>query len=161
MTRPLPLKHTRSPAALAISGVGVTLVLALIVVIILGLTGGATSISANAALLGALIAFGRVFTTQLVSTGLESQRPREAALQKYFEQVGKLLADKDRPLQRSTLGDNLSTLVCAQTLAVLGGLDPTRIGILLEFLHESNLINAEHPVVALSGADLSLADLKT
>ena len=151
--------YSRTPAALAAIGVGATLVTALIVVIILLLTGGATYVSRNAALIGALIALGSVFTTQLVNTGLEGQRTREAALQRYFEQVGKLLADKDRPLHRSTLGDNLSTLVRAQTLAVLGGLDPTRKQILLEFLHESNLINAEQPIISLRGADLSVADL--
>ena len=168
MTRLLPLNvqiwiirrtYSRSPAALATIGVGVTLVLALIVVIILLLTGGATYVSRNAALIGALIALGGVFTTQLANTGLEGQRTHEAALQRYFEQVGKLLADKDRPLHRSTLGDNLSTLVRAQTLAVLGGLDPTRKQILLEFLHSSNLINVEQPVISLRGADLSVADL--
>jgi hypothetical protein len=74
---------------------------------------------------------------------LESQRAREAALQKYFEQMREALADPDRPLRRSTMGDDLSTVARAQTLAVLEGLDPDRKRILLQFLYESNLIKAE------------------
>jgi uncharacterized protein YjbI with pentapeptide repeats len=90
---------------------------------------------------------------------LEAQRAHEAALQKYFEQVGKMLADPERPLRRSTLGDNLSTVARAQTLAVLEGLDPDRKRILLQFLYESNLIQVDDPIISLRGANLSGADL--
>src|SRR5215204_4560724 len=162
MTRLLPLNvqiwiirrtYSRSPAALATIGVGVTLVLALIVVIILLLTGGATYVSTNAALIGALIALGGVFTTQLVNTGLEAQRAREAALQKYLEQVGKLLIEHPENASLGTVGR-------AQTLAVLEGLDPDRKRILLQFLYESDLIKADAPVITLRGANLRGAYLK-
>jgi hypothetical protein len=89
---------------------------------------------------------------------LESQRAHEAALQKYFEQVGKFLIEK--PLRRATPGDNLSAVVRAQTLAVLEGLDPDRKRILLEFLYESNLIWADKPVISVLNADLHHADLR-
>ena len=55
-------------------GVVATAVVALAVVAILLLTGGAKALSDNAALIGALVALGGVFTTQLVSIALGSHR---------------------------------------------------------------------------------------
>ena len=55
---------------------------------------------------------------------LEAQRGSDAALQNYFEAVGELLIEK--PLRRASPGNNLSTVVRAQTLSVLEGLDPDR-----------------------------------
>src|SRR5918997_1271307 len=71
---------------------------------------------------------------------LDAQRAHEAALQRYFEHVGNLLVEQ--PLRNATLGDTLSTVARAQTLAVLEGLDPDRKRILLQFLYESHLIDA-------------------
>jgi hypothetical protein len=55
---------------------------------------------------------------------LEEEKAQEAALQKYFEQIGKLLVEQ--PLRRATPGDNLSTVARAQTLAMLleGSIQP-------------------------------------
>jgi hypothetical protein len=157
----------RSPAILtAIGGVVATLVLALAVVITLLQTGGAEAVSDNVALIGAVVALGGIFTTQMVSIALEDQRTRdartletqraqEAALQSYFERIGKLLADPHRPLRRSTLGDNLSTVARAQTLSFLQSIDdPVRKRILLEFLHQARLIYRDYPVVSLHRANL-------
>ena len=83
---------------------------------------------------------------------LEAQRADEAALQKYFEQVGKLLIEHP---DNASLG----TVARAQTLAVLEGLDPDRKRILLQFLYESNLIEAESPAISLLGANLRKANL--
>jgi hypothetical protein len=88
---------------------------------------------------------------------LEAQRVREAALQNYFQQVGELLIEK--PLRRAGPGDNLSTVVRAQTLSVLEGLDPDRERILLLFLYESGLIHTRESVVSLAAADLRIANL--
>jgi len=123
----------------------------------------------NAPLIAAVIALGGVFTTQLVSIALddrrtqesrelEAQRAHEAALQNYVEQVGTLLIEQ--PLRRADPGDNLSTVVRAQTLAVLEGLDPDRKRILLQFLCESGLVATRGPVVSLGGADLREAVLR-
>src|SRR5829696_7940277 len=112
-----------------IGGTG-TLVLFIVVVMLLWRTGGAKLVSDNAALIGALVALGGVFTAQMVSIALddrrtqeardlEAQRAHEAALQNYFEQVGTLLIEQ--PLRRASPGDNLSTVVRAQTLSVLEG----------------------------------------
>jgi hypothetical protein len=165
--------YLRSPAVLAAIGVVATLVLALAVVMALLQSGDANAVSDNAALIGALVALGGVFTAQIVSIALddrrthearnlEAQRVREAALQNYFDNVGELLTEK--PLRRASPGDNLSTVVRAQTLSVLEGLNPGRKRILLLFLYESGLIFKSKlkskPVVSLQGADLTDAYLE-
>jgi hypothetical protein len=171
--------NLRSPAVLTAIGVAATLVLAVAVVMLLLRTGGAKAVSDNAALIGALVALGSVFTAQMVGIALEdrrtqearnieerrtqeareleAQRAHEAALQNYFEQVGTLLIEQ--PLRRASPGENLSTVVRAQTLAVLEALEPDRKRILLQFLYESGLIHRSKPVVSLKGADLGKADL--
>ena len=69
------------------------------------------------------------------------------------------LADPERPLRRSTIGDDLSVVARAQTLAVLEGLHPDGKGILLQFLYESNLIKVEKAVISLVGANLQGSSL--
>ena len=88
---------------------------------------------------------------------LEAQRAHEAALQNYFEDVGELLIEQ--PLRRASPGDNLSTVVRAQTLSMLEGLDPDRKRILLLFLYESGLIYERKLVVRLAAAKLNDANL--
>jgi hypothetical protein len=149
-------------------GVIVTVILAVGVVLTLLLTHDAKALSDNAPLIAAVIALGGVGTAQMVGIALEdrrrqeardleAQRTREAALQNYFEAVGELLIEKT--LRRSGPGDNLSTVVRAQTLSVLEGLDPDRKRILLLFLYESGLIHKDKPVVSLAVANLSRANL--
>ena len=53
----------RSPGVSVAIGVVVTVVLALVVVIPLWRTGGSKALSDNAALIGAVVALGGVFTT--------------------------------------------------------------------------------------------------
>ena len=62
-------------------------------------------------------------------------------------------------MRRASPGDNLGTVVRAQTLAVLEGLDFVRKRILLQFLYESGLIRKDKPVVSLVAANLSRAAL--
>jgi hypothetical protein len=68
----------RSPTVLTIIGVAATVVVALMVVITLLLTGGGKAVSDNAALIGALVALGGVFTTQMVNSALEDRRAQQA-----------------------------------------------------------------------------------
>src|SRR5215208_2003035 len=89
---------------------------------------------------------------------IEAARADEAALQNYFEKVGTLLIEQ--PLLQASPGDNLSTVVRAQTLAVLEGLEPERKRILILFLYESGLILKDKPVVILALANLAEADLQ-
>jgi hypothetical protein len=155
--------NLRSPAGLAAIGIVATLVLALGVVMALLQTGDANAVSDNAALIGALVALGGVFTAQMVSIALddrrsfeardlEARRAQESALQNYFEAVGELLIEK--PLHRASPGDSLSTVVRAQTLSVFEGLYPDCKRILLLFLYESELISTPKPVVSLVAARL-------
>jgi hypothetical protein len=143
--------NLRSPIVLTAIGVIATLVLAVAVVMAL-LTGGSKALSDNAALIGAVVALGGVFTTQLVNGALDDRRNREAALQNYFERVGKVLTEKS--LYEDGPDKNLVTVVRAQTLAVLEGLDPHRKRILLQFLFESRLIQKDKAVVSLAAANL-------
>jgi NAD(P)H-dependent flavin oxidoreductase YrpB (nitropropane dioxygenase family) len=192
MQLPKTLKQgLQSPVILAVIGLGATVALALAIVLALLQTGH--SVSENAALIGAVIALGGVFTTQMVNTGLENrraqearaledtrakqaielekERARETALQKYLEQVGKLLID--HPLPDPNPNDKLSDVSVfvwakalvmdpwlrvpnednstnsarevarAQTLATLEVLNPARKRILLQFLYELELINKD------------------
>jgi hypothetical protein len=173
-------RFLRSPAAvLFVIGVVVTIVLAVVVVLALLSTGDDKAVSDNAPLIAAVIALGGVGTAQMVSIALEdqrtretraledqrtqearnleAQRAREAALQNYFENVGELLIEQ--PLREASPGDNLSTVVRAQTLSVLEGLDPDRKRILLLFLYESGLIYERKLVVRLVAASLREANL--
>jgi hypothetical protein len=167
------------PATWFVIGVVVTNVFGGAIVMVLVLTGGSKAVSENAGLIGAVVALGGVLTAQMVGIALEAgradearkledqrtheareledQRASEAALQNYLEQVGALLIEQ--PLRRACPGDHLSTVVRAQTLAVLEGLDPHRKSILLQFLYESGLIHKDKPVVSLVWANLSYANL--
>jgi uncharacterized protein YjbI with pentapeptide repeats len=87
-------------------------------------------------------------------------RAEVSALRRYFEHMGKLLADPDRPLHRTMLGDDARTEARAHTLLILQYIeDPVRKRNLVEFLHQSRLIHSELPVVDLRGANLDEADL--
>jgi hypothetical protein len=130
----------------------------------------------NAAVIAALIALVGVFITQIVSIALDERRTRltrklddlraretrdlevqrahEAALQKYLEQVGKLLTQGPEP-------PNFGTVARAQTLALLKGLrgDRDRKRVVMLFLSESNLLEKHRTDFNLRLADLSDADL--
>jgi uncharacterized protein YjbI with pentapeptide repeats len=171
--------NLRSPTALTVIGVGATVILTLMVVITLLQTGGAEAVSRNAALIGALVGLGGVFTTQMVNNALEDRRAQEArntekaqrerelaleeqrtqkeSLQAYLDQMGRLLLEND--LRRSEAFSETSILARVRTLTVLQGLHGSRKGRMLQFLYESNLIMQDHVVIYLTGADLSAASL--
>ena len=104
--------NLRSPIVLTAIGVIATFVLAVAVVTVLLLTGGSKALSGNAALIGAVVALGGVFTTQLVNGALDDRRNREAALQNYFERVGKVLTEKS--FYEDGPDENLVTVVRAR-----------------------------------------------
>jgi uncharacterized protein YjbI with pentapeptide repeats len=89
---------------------------------------------------------------------LEAQRAHAAALEKYVAHFGKLLTEQQ--LHHAAADDHLRAVARAHTLAVLEGLDPDRKRVLLQFLHESNLIHLDKPIISLLGANLKGADLK-
>src|SRR5215208_7745939 len=89
---------------------------------------------------------------------LEAQQAHEAALEKYVEHLGKLLTEQQ--LRHAAADDHLRAVARAHTLAVLERLDPDRKRVLLQFLHESNLIHLDKPIISLLGANLKGAHLK-
>ncbi len=88
---------------------------------------------------------------------LEAQRAHEAALEKYIEHLGNLLTEQQ--LHNTPADEHLRAVARAHTLAVLEGLDPDRKRVLLGFLHESNLIHLDKPIISLKGANLKGANL--
>jgi uncharacterized protein YjbI with pentapeptide repeats len=90
---------------------------------------------------------------------IANQRRLDDTLQAYFDVIGQLLLDKDRPLRQSKKGDEVQTLAQARTLTVLPRLDGERKGSVVRFLYESGLITRNRVVVALAGADLRGAAL--
>jgi uncharacterized protein YjbI with pentapeptide repeats len=87
---------------------------------------------------------------------LEAQRAQGTALQAYYEQIGKLIADKEL---LSTDRKEIRELARGQTLTVLQEVDAKGKGSLLTFLHAAGLIDASNPAVVLTGADLRGAHL--
>jgi len=87
---------------------------------------------------------------------LEAQRSQGAALQSYYEQIGKLITDEDL---LNTERKEIRELARGQTLTVLQQIDGERKRSLLTFLHEAGLIGAENPAVTLIGADFRGAKL--
>ena len=71
-----------------------TLALALAVSFVLWRTNGAKALSDNAAIVGALVALGGVFTAQMVSIALDADRAQQEALQAYLAKMSELLLDK-------------------------------------------------------------------
>lgn len=170
----------RSPTVLAVLGVSATVIVTLLMVVItLLLTGGAKAVSDNAALIGALVGLGGVFTTQMVNSALEdrraqqarlseeaqrereleieNQRAQDAALQAYIGSMERLLIEENLP---ATPEDSKIRVVArSRTLTVLPRLDGSRKASVLQFLYEAGLISGETTVVKLANANLSEAYL--
>jgi len=145
-----------------------TLILALGVAYVLWRTGGAKALSDNAALIGALVALGGVFTAQMVSIALNADSAQHEALQAYLDKMSELLLDK-KLLEKSSPYDAARVTARALTLSVLERMNARRKRTILLFLREARLIN-RHKLegdvtyyaryVSLVGADLSGADLE-
>jgi uncharacterized protein YjbI with pentapeptide repeats len=88
------------------------------------------------------------------------RRAQDEALQACLEQMGQMLLDVDRPLRRSTSGDNLRMLARARTLTVLPRLGGTRKGTVLQFLYESGLIYRNDRGAGDRGVDRCIVDLR-
>jgi hypothetical protein len=89
-------------------------------------------------------------------------RAQDEALQAYLDQMSDMLIpNKDQPsLYKARPGDSLSSVARARTLTVLPRLDSVRKARVLQFLHESGLIERRNRVVDLRQADFSGANLQ-
>jgi uncharacterized protein YjbI with pentapeptide repeats len=99
---------------------------------------------------------------------IANQSRQDDALQEYFNHIGELLLDKDKPLRQSKEGDEMRTLARARSLTVLRRLDTERKSRVLQFLNEAQLITTkrsgaifaqDHGLLDLAGADLSSINL--
>jgi hypothetical protein len=95
---------------------------------------------------------------------LAEQRTQDEVLQTYLGQIGSLLLQKD--LSAAKEDSVVRTLARARTLTVLEALDPSRKTAVMQFLVESELVQAvRRPwlgrahIISLAGADLSGANL--
>ena len=86
-------------------------------------------------------------------------RTQDEALLAYLDVMSQLLTDEKRPLHRAQIGDSLSSVARARTLAVLPRLDGERKARVVQFLYESGLIAKKRPILDLLRADLRGADL--
>ena len=82
---------------------------------------------------------------------------RETALQAYIDKMSELLLEKH--LRQSQTKDDVREVARVRTLRVLPGLDNERKRNVIQFLHESGLINKDDPIIDLHEADLRKASL--
>src|SRR5258708_2520736 len=83
---------------------------------------------------------------------------RETALQSYIDKLSELLLHEK--LRESKPEDEVRKIGRVQTLTVLPRLDNERKKSVLQFLHESGLIDIGMSIIDLDGADLSRAHLR-
>jgi len=89
---------------------------------------------------------------------VEASRTQDAALQAYYEQMGKLLIEDN--LREAELHSDLRLLAEAETVTVLREINPTRKGQLISFLARALLIHTDDQLIVLASADLRHASLR-
>jgi uncharacterized protein YjbI with pentapeptide repeats len=87
---------------------------------------------------------------------LAQDRNQETALQNYLDRMTELLFNG---LRRSDQDSEICMLARAHTLAVLRDLNEGRRASVVQFLYESDLINAPQPTIGLFGAHLDGVNL--
>jgi uncharacterized protein YjbI with pentapeptide repeats len=97
------------------------------------------------------------FTTRRNERDIATDNQREAAFQSYIDKMSELLLEKH--LRESQPEDEVRTIARVRTLTTLSRLDEARKRRVLQFLHESKLIDKGKSIVALNEADLSETDL--
>ena len=88
---------------------------------------------------------------------IADDRNSESALQMYLDRMTELILE--RGLRESEEDSGVRDIARARTLTVLRSLDRQRRGAVLQFLHDSGLINADDAVINLDNADLACAAL--
>jgi Pentapeptide repeats (8 copies) len=82
---------------------------------------------------------------------------QEAAWQAYIDNMSELILEKK--LRESQPRDEVRKIARVRTLAVLRRLNAERKRIVLQFLHDSDLIDKDNTIIGLHGANLRGADL--
>lgn len=90
-------------------------------------------------------------------TQLALDKQRQEALVAYQKDISDLLLTHQ--LRSSKKGDDVRSVARARTLSTLQILDPSRKGLLIQFIQEAGLIATESWVISLSGADLREVEL--
>src|SRR6266478_6064199 len=88
---------------------------------------------------------------------IASDNQHETALQDYIDKLSELLLHEK--LRESTPEDEVRKIAHVRTLTVLPRLDKERKRSVLQFLHESGLIDKDKRIIDLHGADLRGANL--
>src|SRR6266699_3359775 len=83
---------------------------------------------------------------------IAADNQREVALQAYLDKMSELILEKK--LRDSAEEDEIRKIARVRTLTVLRRLDPIRKASVIQFLHESGLINKDKRIINLRGADL-------
>jgi len=107
-----------------------------------------------------VVGFGAAwFTAQQgkVSERENKDNQREKALQDYIDKMSELLLDKH--LRDSQPKNEVREVARVRTLTVLSRLDGERKRSVLKFLHESDLLKKDKPIIDLNEADLREAHL--
>ena len=87
---------------------------------------------------------------------IAEERTQETALQTYLDQMSKLLIDKALASDPKPETKDVARI---WTLTIVRRVNGERKGIVVRFLHESNLIQGSNPIVSLEDADLTGAAL--
>ncbi len=108
-----------------------------------------------------MLAIGGFLFTQVQSTNeqyIAADNQREETLQTYLDQMTQLLLEQG--LRRSEPGAEIREVTRVRTLTALRRLDSDRRSILLQFLHDTELIGLESDsIIDFTHADLSRVDL--
>jgi len=104
------------------------------------------------------------FTNSHTERQIALDNQRETALQAYIDKMSELLL-KEHLVERRADGklkpeyDEVRKIARVRTLRVLPRLDKERKRNVIQFLHESHLINKDDPIIDLTEADLRKASL--
>ena len=112
-----------------------------------------------ATLVVALVSLSGILYQQRVSTNLAEQQRSETAVKTYFDDMGKLLLDNNRPLRVAELTDEVSAVAQAKTGSISGKPTPKHNVSVVQLLYEAKPLENDKPTNNLRIADLSDAIL--
>ena len=109
----------------------------------------------------AVVGYAIIFTirnNEQPEREIDIDNQREVALQTYIDRLSELLLHEH--LRESQPVNEVRKIARVRTLTILSRLDSERKGSVLQFLHESHLIDKGKPILDLTKADLVRANLQ-